>query len=909
MQPLCILCFSKRTPALLLFPCASHPFSIHQFHRSSLTVFVIPLIIAGERMNTCFLKTSSFLFFSSTVAQKFLSVRYGAMFKQCSQTRMSVLLMIFLFVGIGNAQDRTKPTQANDSTKKIYTVPALTVTTTRAQKTSSPVAFAEITQAEIEKHYSYQDIPALLSELPSTVFFSENGNSVGYSNLSMRGFDQRRISVMINGIPQNDPEDHNTYWINVPDLASSLAGIQIQRGAGHANYGHAAIGGSVQLTTNNFVNNRGILVSSGVGIQEFGASLHNGVLTAGKTQFVPTIQKFSFEISSGVVGNIFSESTGKSETNTQYAFYARLSHINSAGYRDQSWAQVSSYFLSGVRFDDRLTTQINIFGGPVADGLAYTGLPKSYVQDAVLRRRNYSGWDFDSTGRTLAYSTTRRAQEIENFSQPHYEMLNDWFIAENLTFKSALFYYQGDGFFDYDASWADAATLRLTPEYGFAGGVQPSNALLRAFVGNRHGGWLPRITWGHSFNASNDEANGANSTKTNSVTGELTAGAEARLHRSEHWAKVRYAENVPAGFDPDYQLYFYNGERDIFSVFARENVRFSPEWSVNAEAQLVHHAYRISNERAGNRFTTYTDINGKTLGNGGTLFTVNYLFLNPRLGATFTPNTQTTFFTTLAYTSREPRMRNLYAAEDAIFGARPLFVSDTANGTANSTLRYDFSRPQVRPERLLDIEAGMRYSSEDEVWRVAATGFWMEFFDELVRSGQRDIFGNPVDGNAPRTRHYGIELEGAVTLLRAGAHKLNLSGNATFSVNTIIDYRFQTSDGEVSLAGNPIAGFPSTLGNMRLSYDTGDFYASVLGRHVGAFYTDNFKTEANKNDAYTVVNADLSYTFRRVLGLQSLRLRAQVNNVLNALYSAGGNGREFFPAAERNFYVAVELGL
>jgi outer membrane receptor protein involved in Fe transport len=96
---------------------------------------------------------------------------------------------------------------------------------------------------------------------------------------------------------------------------------------------------------------------------------------------------------------------------------------------------------------------------------------------------------------------------------------------------------------------------------------------------------------------------------------------------------------------------------------------------------------------------------------------------------------------------------------------------------------------------------------------------------------------------------------------------------------------------------------------MRLSYETGNFYASLLGRYVGAFYTDNFRDEANKNDAYTVVNADASYTFRNVLGLQSVRIRAQVNNVLNALYSAGGNGREFFPAAERNFYFAVELGL
>ena len=62
--------------------------------------------------------------------------------------------------------------------------------------------------------------------------------------MTLRGFDQRRVSVMINGVPQNDPEDHNVYWVNFPDLASSLQDIQVQRGAGSAFYGPAAIGGS-----------------------------------------------------------------------------------------------------------------------------------------------------------------------------------------------------------------------------------------------------------------------------------------------------------------------------------------------------------------------------------------------------------------------------------------------------------------------------------------------------------------------------------------------------------------------------------------------------------------------------------------------------------------------------------------
>ncbi|MCK7517700.1 MAG: Plug domain-containing protein [Ignavibacteriales bacterium] len=56
---------------------------------------------------------------------------------------------------------------------------------------------------------------------PQLHFYSENGNGIGYNYLSIRGFDQRRISVSINGIPQNDPEDHNVYWLDFPDLLAS----------------------------------------------------------------------------------------------------------------------------------------------------------------------------------------------------------------------------------------------------------------------------------------------------------------------------------------------------------------------------------------------------------------------------------------------------------------------------------------------------------------------------------------------------------------------------------------------------------------------------------------------------------------------------------------------------------------
>lgn len=776
---------------------------------------------------------------------------------------MNRFLYFFLLAAVGTAHAQTDSVKVfkNSDSLKVYATPSITVTSTRAEERKSPVPFAEITEAELDERHTVQDIPALLSDLPSTYFYSESGAGVGYNKMTMRGFDQRRIAVMINGVPQNDPEDHNVYWINFPDMASSLQSIQVQRGAGLSNYGAAAIGGSVNLTTSNFTNERSIRVMSGFGLQEFGAE---GI-------FKTNVQKYSVELSSGLTGN--------------YAFYGRLSRINSTGYREHSAATLNSYFVSAARFDETVTTQINLFGGPFADELTYYGVPKADVKDLNLRRKNYS----DET-----QTTPRRTREIENFSQPHYELLNDIFLKDNLILKSTFFYYTGDGFYDYDASWADTTALRITQEFGFSPTANPGNALIRGFVGNRHGGWLPRLVWSHE-------------------DGELTIGAEARLHRSEHWGKIEYAENLPSGFDPDYTMYFYNGERDIFSLFAREQYEVLKDVLLNVEGQLVRHSYRIRNECAGNNFTSYPTISGATVGNGGELFDVNFLFFNPRLGVNWNTTENLSIFSSVAFTSREPRMANLYSADEAIYGGRPLFKSDT---TASGIAQYDFKSPLVKPERLLDIELGSRY--RDENFSAGINLYWMEFFDELVKVGQLDVFGNPIDGNAPRTRHTGIELEGAAFLFKSAEFgNVQLGGNATFSRNTIVEYSFLKADGSsISLADNPISGFPDVLGNLILSYNSGEFTTRIIGKYVGGFKTDLFGDMKgladyadNDLDAYTVVNLDATYDFKNVFSLQFLKARMQATNVFNELYAAGAEGRQFFPGAERNFFFGVELGL
>ncbi|MCX7735425.1 MAG: TonB-dependent receptor [Candidatus Kapabacteria bacterium] len=768
--------------------------------------------------------------------------------------------------------------EAQDSIK-IYKVPSITVTTTRAETGRTPVTFSEISSTEINQTYTVQDIPKFLSSMPSIIYYSENGNGIGYSNLTMRGFNQRRISVFINGIPQNDPEDHNVYWIDFPDLTSSLDNIQVQRGAGMINYGAAAIGGSINLTTSNFINKKGVFIQSGFGWQEYGTNDGNSFLQL-------NLNKQSIEVASGLIDN--------------YAIYARLSRINSEGYRDRAFAYLNSYFLGAALFTDNLTTQINIFGGPINDGLAYTGLPKSYIKDRSLRRKNpsWGGWGYNESGDSVSYFSERKPQEVEEFSQPHFEILNDWQISDMLSLKSSLFYYQGEGYFDYDGSWADTNYFRLTSEYGFNPTSNPGNSIIRSWVGNKQYGWIPRMILNHS-------------------NGEFTLGAEIRFHNSEHWGKIKIAESLPAGFDPDYKFYSYDGVRSALSLFARERFYLTDDLLLTAEFQIVRQHYSIKNDKQGNKFSQFLNTEGKIVGNGDPLFDINYYFFNPRLGFNYHFSDNLSFYGLTAFTSREPRMKNLYPVDDQ---RAPLFEGDTIQG---GIVRYDFTKPLVKPEQLLNFELGLNYNTEKFYGNL--TFYWMEFFNELVKSGRVDIFGNPIDGNADRTRHYGIELEFGYLLFEGKYGSLNIGGNLTLSSNRIIKYDFITDNlDKIDLKNNPIAGFPDAMGLLRLNYSLNNFNLMLLGKYVGEFRSDNFgdliRTDArirkhldwdyysdNVVDPYYYIDLTANYKIERLFFAKSINLIFQIHNLTNNLYAAGAEGKEFFPAAERNFYFGIEL--
>jgi len=720
----------------------------------------------------------------------------------------------------------------------ILNGPVVTVSATQAHQRVSAITFSELDKKSLKARHTVQDMPELLAEMPSTTFYSETGSGLGYNYLSIRGFGQRRISVMINGIPQNDPEDHNTYWVNFPDLAANVQQIQVQRGAGGAFYGPAAIGGSINILTNYFSPQPKFSAYAGIGAYN--------------------TRKLSMSYNTGIIKD-------------KYVFFGRFSNIKTDGYRKRGWIDFSSYFLGGAYYDKNQNLRLHFYGGPIKDGLIYNGLPKFVNDDTQLRRQNYSYWEADTEADTITYATDRRKDEVENFNQPHVELLHEYKISRNLTLNNALFYIRGYGYFDYDGAWVNYYSnpqeyFRLTPEYGFSDTLSiPWDTLIRAYVDNNQIGWLPQLSW----------KNGKE---------ELVLGAELRVHRSLHWGRLQKGSNLPddAVGSGARHYYEYKGSKNIASVYLHQAHEIRRNLIFMGDLQYTFKRYRLYDE--------------KFLDND---FSIDYQFLNPRVGLNYNLSSIANTYISLSHTSREPRLKNYY---DAAEGSTPEawgLVQPQFELNADSS--YNFNKPVVKPEHLTGLELG--YVMRTEKFHGFINLYHMAFVDEIIKSGALDRFGQPITGNADYTVHQGIELGGQIQFIP----QLALSGNFSYSSNKLIFYSYYRDDGSVqNLDGNVIAGFPNMLGNLRLTYAWNGLTTSVAGRYMGKMYTDNFENEENTMDLFTVFNFNFNWKLEQI-GIKGIIIQAQLNNVLNTNYLAHGEGDAYFPAATRNGFIGLRF--
>jgi iron complex outermembrane receptor protein len=331
--------------------------------------------------------------------------------------------------------------------------------------------------------------------------------------------------------------------------------------------------------------------------------------------------------------------------------------------------------------------------------------------------------------------------------------------------------------------------------------------------------------------------------------GALVTGGELRFHDGRHIGTLLSGTTLPAGTPATPAYYDYHPRTVAASLFLREEFELAPAWQASADLAWRHAGYAMR----GDRFD-------------GIRFDQRYDFLSPRVGLHWRPTGAWQAFASWSEASREPAFRDLYDAEGV--GSRPLYrVVDIAAGI--------YRDPLIRPEHVQDLEVGASWRTEHAA--LALNLYRMDLRDELVYAGQFDTdLGYPILGNAARSVHQGVELEGR--LLRALPHeaRLELDGNASLGDHHFVEYRERygpTPTDEVSYDGQPLGLVPATLANAGARLSWGGASLRLEAQHAGRVYADNTGRESASFPARTVWNGALTVSGRVLGNLASATLR------------------------------------
>jgi iron complex outermembrane receptor protein len=706
--------------------------------------------------------------------------------------KRSLLLSLALAVAASRPAPAATPA-ISDTLRRVVLLPVVEVNTARSDG-RSPLATTSLDTGTLRRLNWGQDTPMALATTPGAYAYSDAGNGIGYSYLSLRGFPQRRISVLVNGVPLNDPESHEVYWIDHPDLLASASEVQVTRGVGPALYGAAALGGSVNVQTGGIETGPRLSVSTAGG--SFGT------------------RRLSLEGATAKLAN-------------DWQLSARYSRIETDGYRDQSWSKLWSYALSARRESETQQWRVNLYGGPENTHLSYLGVPAATLDGGLT----------GNAGRDRRSNPLGFAGEQDHFFEPHYEVLHSWRVRTGMTLSQTFFWYDGSGYYDERRTAQELGKYRLSPwltpdttmlprEYYATDSlghfvrdaegralVERGDVVRRREVTNRHYGWVPRLRIEHA-------------------AGELTLGGELRAHDGHHVGTLLSGEGLTPGTPPQPSYYDYHPRTLAAGLFAREAWDARSNVRVTADVAWRHQQYAMRDDRF-----------------EGIRFDQSYDFALPRLGVNWQPAARWSVFASWAAASREPAFRDLYDAEGV--GSLPLYrVVNVAAGI--------YSDPLVKPEHVQHLEAGGEWSGRDVSVRanvyhmdfrdelVYAGQFNTDMGYPILGNAARSVHqGLELAARAGRTLGAArAELDANLTL--ADNHFVRYT-----------EHYGPTSADDVSYDDKPIGFSPARMANVAARVLWHGLSAEAEAQYAGRIYVDNTGSDAASIAPRTVVNAVL----------------------------------------------------
>ena len=355
--------------------------------------------------------------------------------------------IIFSFIGYETISTKIKPQMTIFMNPSVLRGDEIVVSATRAVSGKTPVSFSNLTLKEIQTRNTAQDIPMVLASEPGVWAYSESGNGTGYSYVSIRGFDQSRIGVMIDGVPLNDNESHQVYWVDHGDLLADAKDVQIQRGIGNSLYGSSAFGGSININTNILSDKREIGFSYGQG--DWNTTKYRTRYRSGK------------------------------DFGDNLSLVVRTSQIKSDGYRDNHNSKQNGLFFGLEHRGEKITNQFRALIGYENTQLLWDGIYMEDIDDRTKRR----------TG-NKAYT--------DNFSQQIYSLNTRTKIRENIFLKNTSYLVLGQGYYEVNKSGQDYYSYNLDVNNEFSDNEEQSlstDFLRRKWIDNNYFGVVPTITW------------------------------------------------------------------------------------------------------------------------------------------------------------------------------------------------------------------------------------------------------------------------------------------------------------------------------------------------------------------------------------------------------------------------------
>jgi iron complex outermembrane receptor protein len=383
----------------------------------------------------------------------------------------------------------------------------VTVNGTRASS-KSPTAFTNLSKKDIEKNNSGRGFEYLLEQTPSTVVTSNAGAGVGYTSIRIRGSDPTRINVTLNGIPINDAEDQGVYFVDLPDIASSVDNIQVQRGVGTSTNGAGAFGASINIQTT----------------------------TRRDSAYAELLNSAG---SYGTIKNSINLGTGL--LNGHFTVDGRLSRMNSDGYIERSASTLKSYFLSGAYYGKSSVLRLNVFSGYEQTHQAWDGVPEDSVKFGN-RRYNELGY-INSNG-------TYYKNQTDNYVQNYYQLLYDQQLSTKLSFSGALHYTKGSGYYEEFKNDQTLTNYGITPVT--VGGTTITNTdLVRRL-------WLDNDFYGLTYNF--------NYLASNKL--DLKLGGAYNEYKGRHYDNIEWTQQS-TNILPDYEYSRNNAKKTDFNIFGR----------------------------------------------------------------------------------------------------------------------------------------------------------------------------------------------------------------------------------------------------------------------------------------------------------------------------------------------------